>query len=194
MRGGPDCIFAGAAKRRRTVVHAQRKQQAFFEKVLERRASGAGDDLAGDDVHQIVVGILRAKAGAGFQVSHGANDFFARSFSLREHQQVTGTERQPAPVCQQVPDRELPGYPGIVHAKIGKVVDNRIVPTELSFINKDRQCRCCERLRYRRDLKQRFVVDPGRLVDFSDAVSFGVVHRAVEDNRDAHTRNLESIE
>ena len=186
-------VGSSSGQRRRAIAHAQRVQQALLEKILERHAGDAGDHLSGNDVEQIVVGELRAKARVRLQVAHREYDVVPRAVGLREQQEIARTDRQPAAMRQQIANREFPRDPRIMHAKFRQVIDHRFVPADLALIDEYRQRGCSECLGYRCDLEQRFIIDRIVGAGLENAVPRGVNNFAAMYDRDRHAGHAELL-
>ena len=121
------------------------------------------DQLAGDHVEDVVVGIAAAEAGRRLDVRSRLDRFRAGAAAARHEHQVARAEAEAAAVDQQVADRHLARDPGIVHLEAGQVVDDLVVPAELALVDQDRERRGGERLAGRSGHEDRVGVDRLRM-------------------------------
>src|SRR6185437_10256922 len=62
----------------RGVVHSQRYKNVFANVVFPALSSYGGNDLAGSDVHQVVISVMTAEAGGGLHEAQFVDDLVAR--------------------------------------------------------------------------------------------------------------------
>ena len=73
------------------------------------------DQLAGDHVQNIVVGIAAAEAGRRLDVAQPPHRFRAAEVGARHEQQIAGAEAEAAAMHEQVADGHLARDPRVVH-------------------------------------------------------------------------------
>ena len=100
-------------------LHAQRLEDAVADEAFPGLPAGGRNHFAGDDVEDVVVGVVAAEAGGRLDVAQRAHDVGAAARTARDEQQVAGTQAQSAAVDQQIAHGHLAGHPRIVHAEIG---------------------------------------------------------------------------
>ena len=144
------------------------------------------DQLPGNGIEDIVIGIGRAETRLGLEKGDALDRLLARQIGARHEHQVALPQPQSAPVDQQVADRDLARDPRIVHAEPRHMLDNRIVPRNLALIDEHRQRGGGHRLAGRSRLKDGFGVDRRALAQLSHAPAARQRRPAVLDDRDRH--------
>ena len=145
------------------------------------------DQLPGNRVEDIVIGIFAAKAGIGLDITQAPNQFLARYVAARNIEQVACPERQTAAMDQQITHRHFAGYPGIVHLEPGHVIDDRVIPADLAGVDQRRQGSAGKGLAGRADHEDRIGIDLGIGANLANAIAFGERDFAIFHNGDRYT-------
>ena len=113
--------------------------------------------------------------------------------AVRHEQQVALAEAEAAAVDEQVADRHLARDPRVVHAEVGHVVDDLVVPLDLALVDQRRERRVGERLAGRSGGEDRVGVD--RLVggDVAHAPALRERDLAVLDDGDGDAGRAELL-
>ena len=155
------------------VGHAERREDALADEIVPTLAGDRGNQLAGRDVEQVVVGIGAAETGGGLDEAQALDDLVAAQVAGREEHQVSRAQAESAAVRQQVADGHLARDVGVVQLEAGHVLRHRVVPADLAFIHQHGERGGGERLGVGRDAEQRLRGDRRRLTLLAHAVPFG---------------------
>ncbi len=141
--------------------------------------------LTGDDVEQIVVGISRTETRRRFQMRQpGQHVGAGKIVRFRPQHQIARPQSQAAVVDQKVAHLHLSGNPGVMHAKVRKMLDDRITPVQFSRIHQPRQQRRRHRLGVGGDLEQRVRCHGGTGAGQRLAIAAREAHFAIFDHAD----------
>lgn len=184
VRGAPALVIVG-----RGHAHPGRLQHALADEVFPAPAGHRLDQLAGDDVQQVVVGVAAAEAGCGPEEAQPPYRLGAAQRRARHEQQVARTQAQAAAVHEQIADGDLARHPGVVHLEAGQAVDDPVVPAELSLVDQHREHRDGERLAGRADREDGVGVDAFGRAEPAQAVAARQHDFAVLHDRHRHARH-----
>ena len=174
-------------------VHAHFFQDALGDEILPRQAGHGLDDLARDEVEDVVVGVGAAERRRRLDVPEAARDVSTVVGRLRPPEQVPGAEAEPAAVDEEVADAELAGDVGIVHHEPGQVVDDGRVPGDLAFLDEQAEGRRREDLGVGGDAEEGPRVDRGGIAQLPDAVALGQDDAAVLDDGQREAGDFEGL-
>jgi hypothetical protein len=91
---------------------------------------------------------------------------------------------------QQIENGHLARDPGIMHAEVGKMIDDLVVPAELALVHQDRQRRGGEGLAGGAGGEDGVRVHRFRRPEPAHAIAFGLHDPAVFDDGDRHARHI----
>ncbi len=143
-------------------AHARGDEDVLAHEALPALAADLFDELAGDDVEHVVVGIGAAEARRGTDVAKAPHRLGAAQRRARHEHQVAGAEAQPAAMHEEIDYRHLARDPGVVHLEPGDVLGHRVVPRDLAAIHEHGQGGGRERLPDGAELEDRVRVDGRR--------------------------------
>ncbi len=173
---------------RDTRLHADRREDPCLYEIFPGLAGNGLDQLARHRIQDVVVGETRAKARRGLQETDASHEVGAADPGRRHEHQVALAAAEAAAVHEQVAHRDLARDPGVVHSKVGEVIDDAVVPADLAFLDQDRERRGRKSLGRRADLEQRVGADGLRRAQLAHAVTAGEGHLAVLHDRDGGSR------
>lgn len=164
------------------IGHLQWSEDALLDEVIPALASDGRDDLTSRHVHDVLVTELAAEARGHRSVAESADHLLPTDRCAVPKEIMTG---QATPMAEQVAHRHLPGGIGIGELEVTQMLDDRVIPTDLTIINQHRQGSGRERLATGSDSEQRLLIDWGRFAQLAHAVAFGEAYGIPLDDRDS---------
>jgi len=160
MRLGDRVLRAAPPGTDPTAIEGERCEHFALQQRFVRGPGCRCCGLAGDDVEQVVVGVMRAEAVDGLEVPQATDHILARKqVRLRPQHQVPGAGAQAAVVDQQVADLHLAGDPRVMHAELRQMFCHRIVPTHFAGVDQPGDDARGHRLAVGGNLEQRVGAD-----------------------------------
>src|SRR5882757_1776806 len=89
--------------------HAEGQQDFFANVVFPSFTGDGGNDLAGGDVHEIVVSVVTAEAGGGLHEAKAIDDVFAREGGVRPEEEIAFAESHAAAMGEEIADGHFVG-------------------------------------------------------------------------------------
>jgi hypothetical protein len=180
-------VRLGRRRARAAPPHAERLEDPARDRVVPRRARRGADDLAGGDVHQVVVAVLGAERLGGGEEAGVAQHLGARE--RRDDPQVVAA-RDAGAVREQVAHGERARHVRVAQPELGEVLRHAVVPPQLPLVDEHPQRGDGERLRRRGDREHRVLVDAARRAELPNAEAALVDHRVVAHDGDREAGHL----
>ena len=174
------------------VVHPQRCEHMGMHELLPRLAADRFDQLAGNHVEDIVVGITAAKTGRRLDEAQAPHRLLARQIAVGDEQKVARAKPEAAAMNEQIAHRHLARHPRIPHAEIGHMVDDLVVPFQLALVDQDGERGDGEGLARRAGAEDRVRADALGLADLAHAPALRERRLAILDDGDRHARRAVS--
>ena len=169
--------------------HAGGLEHALAHEDFPRLPGDFLDELAGDGVQHVVVGVTAAEAGRGLDMAQRAHGVGAAARRGRDEHQVARAQAQAAAVHEQVAHGHLVGHPCVVHAEPRDVVDDLVVPLDLAVVDQHRERGGGDRLAGRSGRKDGVGVHALGRTELAHAVAFREHGLAVLHDRDRQPRH-----
>lgn len=174
-------------------VHAQREQDFFADVVFPGFAGDGGDDLAGSDVHEIVICEVATETGRGLHESEAVDDVVASEGGVGPKQKITFAESHAAAMREEIANGHFVGDVRVVHLEPGEALIDGVVPGNFVVVDQRSQSSGGERFGVGANAEERIFVHGSGRSQLSDAVAFDEDGLAVFDDGYGQTGNVKRL-